>query len=210
MPARPVDVAPTGPVRFPDSGLGRGWEAAAVIVLTALLLIFGLVSLYNASSIFAMEQELADTYYVLRQGTGVAIGVVDKVGASRRGSTFNCDLGANHLELNRFNRIQFSIGKLSLWMEMESSHIHSDCVCTNSKWVLHGRCWGQHVLCLLALVQRQFSSRGLRLLRKHGTSVCSRYSYNLPCLCSSLIYETRKSELPIKIFIFLFYGIFVF
>ena len=81
---------------------------------------------------------------------------------------------------------------------MESSHIHSDCVCTNSKWVLHGRCWGQHVLCLLALVQRQFSSRGLRLLRKHGTSVCSRYSYNLPCLCSSLIYETRKSELPIK------------
>ena len=76
MTARPVDVAPTAPVQFPDSGLGRGWETSAVFVLTALLLIFGLVSLYNASSIFAMEQELADTYYVLRQGTGVAIGVV--------------------------------------------------------------------------------------------------------------------------------------
>ena len=76
MTARPVDVAPTGPVRFPDSGLERGWEASAVIVLTILLLIFGLVSLYNASSIFAMEQELADTYYVLRQGIGAAIGVV--------------------------------------------------------------------------------------------------------------------------------------
>ena len=76
MTARPVDVAPTGRIRFPDSGLGRGWEASAVIVLTALLLIFGLVSLYNASSIFAMEQELADTYYVIRQAMGVAIGAV--------------------------------------------------------------------------------------------------------------------------------------
>jgi len=47
-----------------------------VIVLTVLLLIFGLVSLYNASSIFAMEQELADTYYVIRQAMGVAIGLV--------------------------------------------------------------------------------------------------------------------------------------
>ena len=76
MTARLVDVAPTGPVRFPDSGLGSGWEASAVIVLTALLLICGLVSLYNASSILAMGQERADTYYVLRQGIGVAIGVV--------------------------------------------------------------------------------------------------------------------------------------
>ena len=76
MTARPVDVAPTGRIRFPDSGLGRGWEASAVIVLTALLLIFGLVSLYNASSIFAMEQELADTYYVMRQAMGVGIGAV--------------------------------------------------------------------------------------------------------------------------------------
>ena len=66
MTARPGDVAPTCPVRFPDSGLERGGEASAVIVLTLLLLIFGLVRLYNASSIFAMEQELADTYCVWR------------------------------------------------------------------------------------------------------------------------------------------------
>ena len=41
---RPMDVAPVGPVRLPDAGLGRGWEAAAVLGLTLLLLSFGLVS----------------------------------------------------------------------------------------------------------------------------------------------------------------------
>ena len=29
--ARPMDIAPVGPARLPDSGLGRGWEAAAVM-----------------------------------------------------------------------------------------------------------------------------------------------------------------------------------
>ena len=76
MTARPVDVAPTGPIRFPESGLGRGWESSAIITLTALIVIFGLVSLYNASSVLATEQGNPDYFYVMRQGTGVLIGLV--------------------------------------------------------------------------------------------------------------------------------------
>ncbi len=76
MTARPMDVAPAGPVRLPDSGLGRGWEAAAILGLTVLLLAFGLVTLYSASSVLAMRQDYADTYYVLRQAAGAGIGMI--------------------------------------------------------------------------------------------------------------------------------------
>ena len=40
-----MDLHPAGPVRLPDSGLGRGWEAATVMGLTLLILSFGLVTL---------------------------------------------------------------------------------------------------------------------------------------------------------------------
>jgi cell division protein FtsW len=73
---RPIDIAPAGPVRLPDSGLGRGWEAAAVMGLTLLLLSFGLVFLYSASSVLALREDLPDTYFVLRQGVTAAGGVV--------------------------------------------------------------------------------------------------------------------------------------
>ena len=82
MTARPADVAPSGPIQFPDSGLGHGWEPSAVMVLTALLLIIGLVSLYSASSILAIEQGVGDTYYLGRQGTGVVIGLVVMIGGA--------------------------------------------------------------------------------------------------------------------------------
>lgn len=74
--ARPVDVAPLGPARLPDSGLGRGWEAAAVMGLTLVVLSFGLVTLYSASSVFALSQGVADTFYVARQGAGAILGLV--------------------------------------------------------------------------------------------------------------------------------------
>ncbi len=74
--ARPMDVAPAGPVRLPESGLGRGWEPAAVLVLTLLLLSFGLVTLYSASSVLALREKLPDTYYVLRQAGGAAFGLL--------------------------------------------------------------------------------------------------------------------------------------
>lgn len=75
MAARPLDVAPAGPITLPDSGLGRGWEPGAVIALTLLLLSFGLVTLYSASSVLALRQNLPDTYFLLRQATGAAAGL---------------------------------------------------------------------------------------------------------------------------------------
>lgn len=73
--APPVDVAPVGRVRLPDSGLGGGWEPAAVLGLTLLLLAFGLVTLYSASSVLALRQGYPDTYYVLRQAVGACVGL---------------------------------------------------------------------------------------------------------------------------------------
>ncbi len=76
MAARPLDVAPMGPVRLPDSGLGRGWEATAVLLLTLLLLSFGVVTLYSASSVLAVREGRPDTFYALRQGIGALVGLV--------------------------------------------------------------------------------------------------------------------------------------
>ena len=75
MSPRPMDIAPIGPIRLPDAGLGRGWEAAAVLGLTLLLLSFGLVALYSASSVYALRQGLPDTYYVIRQAAGAGVGM---------------------------------------------------------------------------------------------------------------------------------------
>jgi cell division protein FtsW len=74
--ARPMDVAPEARITLPDSGLGRGWEPAAVFVLTLLLLACGLLTLYSASSVIALRQHMPDTYYVLRQASGAGIGLV--------------------------------------------------------------------------------------------------------------------------------------
>jgi len=76
MTARPLDVAPSRPVRLPDSGLGRGWEGAVILGATVLLLSGGLVALYSASSVLAMRQDLPDTYYVFRQAAGACFGFV--------------------------------------------------------------------------------------------------------------------------------------
>jgi len=82
MTARPVDIAPLGPIRLPESGLGRGWEAAAHMGLTLLILSIGLVSLYSASSVHALRQELPDTFYALRQAAGAGFGLLLLVGCA--------------------------------------------------------------------------------------------------------------------------------
>lgn len=74
MTARPMDLAPPGPARLPDSGLGRGWEAATLMGLTLLILSFGLVTLYSASSVYAIRQGVPDHYYVLGQAIGAGVG----------------------------------------------------------------------------------------------------------------------------------------
>jgi len=81
--ARPVDVAPAGPVTLPETGLGRGWEPAALLGITLLLLSFGLVSLYSASQFLAQNQGRPDYYYVLRQAAGAVGGLGVLVVCSR-------------------------------------------------------------------------------------------------------------------------------
>ncbi len=70
-----VDVA-AQPSTLPESGLERGWEPAMLTGAVLLLLSFGLVNLYSASSFLAQRQGLPDTFYVLRQAAGAAAGLV--------------------------------------------------------------------------------------------------------------------------------------
>ena len=70
-----VDVA-AQPSTLPESGLERGWEPAMLTGVVLLLLSFGLVNLYSASSFLAQRQGLPDTFYVLRQAAGAAAGLV--------------------------------------------------------------------------------------------------------------------------------------
>lgn len=71
-----VDVAARTPRSLPETGLGRGWEPAAIVVLTVSLLVFGLVTLHSASAVMAQQGDLPHYYYVARQGIGVLIGLV--------------------------------------------------------------------------------------------------------------------------------------
>jgi cell division protein FtsW len=73
--ARRLDLAPSGPLALPATGIGKGWEAAAILTLTVLLVSLGLVTLYSASAFLAQAQTLPDYYYVLRQATGAAGGL---------------------------------------------------------------------------------------------------------------------------------------
>lgn len=53
-----------------------GVEARALVLLTAVLLSFGLAVLYSASAIVALEEHGGSTYFLFRQVTGLVIGVV--------------------------------------------------------------------------------------------------------------------------------------
>jgi len=77
------DVAPANPVRFADTGLGRGWEPAAILTITLLLLSFGLVTLYSTSFLLAQRQGQADYYYVLQQIVAAVLGLAALVVCAR-------------------------------------------------------------------------------------------------------------------------------
>lgn len=53
-----------------------GAEARALVIVTAVLLAFGLAVLYSASAIVAMQEGRNSWYYVARQGTGVLAGFI--------------------------------------------------------------------------------------------------------------------------------------
>ena len=81
--APPAEAATAGPVRYPDVGLGRGWESTALVVITLLLLSFGLVTLYSTSSLLAQRSGAPDYFYVLRQASAAAAGLVALVVCAR-------------------------------------------------------------------------------------------------------------------------------
>ncbi len=82
MARRPMDLALSG-LELPDLGWRRGWEPAGLMALTLTLLGFGLVSLYSASSFLATRQGLPDWFFVVRQATGAAVGLVALVICAR-------------------------------------------------------------------------------------------------------------------------------
>ena len=53
-----------------------GVEARALVLLTAVLLSFGLAVLYSASASVAVQSDLPSTHFLLRQITGLVVGVV--------------------------------------------------------------------------------------------------------------------------------------
>jgi cell division protein FtsW len=64
----------------PASRLGTGWEPAALLLITAMLLGVGIVSVYSASAVMAQGQNLPDYHFVTRQVTGAAAGFLLLVG----------------------------------------------------------------------------------------------------------------------------------
>jgi cell division protein FtsW len=79
---RPLDLV-RATVALPDVRLGRGWEGPALFALTLLLLSFGLVTLYSASVFIAQQERLPDHWFVLRQASGAAVGLVALVVCAR-------------------------------------------------------------------------------------------------------------------------------
>lgn len=56
------------------SRLGTGWEAPLLLVVTALLLAVGVVTVYSSSAAMAQMQGLPDHHFVVRQASGAAAG----------------------------------------------------------------------------------------------------------------------------------------
>jgi cell division protein FtsW len=83
MAARPLNVAPAGPLALPDTGLGRGWEPGILMAVTLLLFGFGLVTLSSATTFLVHRAGAGATHYVLQQAIGGALGLAVLVVCSR-------------------------------------------------------------------------------------------------------------------------------
>ena len=69
-------VAPAIPSPNVRERWRMGLEARAMVLVTAVLLVFGLAVLYSASAIVAMHEGHGSAYYLLRQITGALAGIV--------------------------------------------------------------------------------------------------------------------------------------
>lgn len=62
------------------AGVRERWamtvEARALVLLTAMLVVFGLATLYSASAIVAVQADRSSWFFAARQATGVLVGVV--------------------------------------------------------------------------------------------------------------------------------------
>jgi cell division protein FtsW len=67
--------AATPPANRAPSRLGAGWEPPVLLLLTAMLLGIGVVSVYSASAVMAQSHGLPDHYFVVRQVAGAAVGL---------------------------------------------------------------------------------------------------------------------------------------
>lgn len=66
--------ATAGELPVARSRFGFGWEAPVLIGITLALLLVGLVTVYSASAVMAVNDGLADYFYVVRQASGAAAG----------------------------------------------------------------------------------------------------------------------------------------
>ncbi len=78
-----VDIAPKARPSVPDAGLGRGWESTALLALALALLAFGLLTLHSAAAAMAQREGLPHYHYLVRQGGGVALGLVAMFACAR-------------------------------------------------------------------------------------------------------------------------------
>ena len=69
-------ATPITPALGARARLGTGWEAPALLLLTVALLSFGLVSVYSASAVMAQSKGVADYYFLVRQMSAAAVGLV--------------------------------------------------------------------------------------------------------------------------------------
>lgn len=68
---------------FSTGNWQKGWEVTALYSFTAILIVFGLITLYSASSYHAQTQNLPGTYYFVRQLIGVGLGTIALMICSR-------------------------------------------------------------------------------------------------------------------------------
>ena len=59
-----------------SSGERAAWEGKALVVLTVVLVTFGLLAVYSASAFLAQARGFPDSYYLMSQATRAAIGLV--------------------------------------------------------------------------------------------------------------------------------------
>ena len=69
-------VHPTERAVQDPSRLGSGWEAGAILLITAVLVSAGLVVVYSASVVLAEARGLAPHHYLLRQMSGAVAGLL--------------------------------------------------------------------------------------------------------------------------------------